>query len=145
MEADRPYRAYHHHLGGMPWEAIADLEHYPSASAVKSDVKRYLDEGRSLISDLTRKQLFEREMSRLDHLLSKTWAGVEEGHLPSINTAHGIVITRMKMLHFDKVVEDPDGETSGRTVVVVPEDDAGYSAALQAAAQVRVPKKEIDG
>jgi hypothetical protein len=139
MEADRPYRAYHHHLGGMSWEAVADLERYPSVEAVKSDVKRYLDEGRSLIREFSRAQLMERELGRLDALQHAIWAPAMAGHLPSINTAHSLVMTRIKLLRLDQDVRDEEGTVNGRTVVVVPSDDEGYARALGAAATVKGP------
>lgn len=138
MEADRPYRAYYLHLGGMTWEGIKDLEEYPTISAVKADIKRYLDEGRSLITEFSRAQLMERELARIDVLQAAVWEGAKSGHLPSVNTAHSLIMSRVKLLRLDEDVRDDAADVEGRTVVV-PSDDDGYTAVLEAASKTRKP------
>jgi hypothetical protein len=132
IESERPYRAYSLALGGLNWEQVALQEGYPSANAARLDVKRYLDEGRSLVQDLTRKQLLERELSRLDLLQSAVWRKAMEGNLPAAGTALSIVRERIKLLRLDEDIRDDDETLTG--TVVVGGDESTYTRQLEQAA-----------
>jgi hypothetical protein len=135
IESERPYRAYHLHLRGLNWEQVALQEGYASAEAARYDVRRYLDEGRSLVQDLTRKQLLERELARLDLLQAAVWPKAMEGNLPAVSVAHGLVLSRAKLLRLDQDIRDEPEPGSEGAGVVIGGDERSYSAALEKAAE----------
>jgi hypothetical protein len=132
IESERPYRAYMLHAGGLNWEQVALQEGYPNRDAARADVRRYLDEGRSLVQDLTRKQLVERELQRLDLLQSSVWRKAMEGNLPAAGMALSVVRERIKLLRLDQDIRDDD-DTLGGTVVVGGDEDS-YTRGLEIAA-----------
>lgn len=132
IESERPYRAYRLKRAGHNWEVIAMMENYPTWQAARADVKRYTEEGASLVADWRRQELLEMEVSRLDALQAAIWESAMKGNLPAVNSVVSIVVTRTKLLRLDEDIRDDEKELEGRTVVV-PNDEAGYSAVLEAA------------
>jgi hypothetical protein len=128
-ESERPYRCYMLHIQGLTWEKVAELESYPDWRAAKEDVKRYLDEGRALVEDFNRKQLLEREVARLDQVMTMAWPAAAKGSAPHMNIILGTIGARAKLLRLDQDVRDDDDTLKGRTVVA-PADSDGFRAAL---------------
>ena len=135
VASERPYRAYLLKQGGHSWESIALAEHYPDWKAARADVKRYLEEGSSLISDFSRKQLMELMLGRLDALNMAIWVQAMKGNLPAVNSSLAITAQTIKLLRLDQDVRDDDDDSMAGRTVVVPSDDDGYSEALQVASK----------
>lgn len=126
---ERPLRAYELHQGGLPWAEVAVKENYPSAQAARMDVSRYMEEAGSLIRDFTRKQLFELQLSKLLRLQAACWPAAISGNPAMISQAHSLILSQNKLLRLDVDVRD-DEDSQGNTVIV-PNDDEGYSRALE--------------
>jgi hypothetical protein len=128
LEAQRPYRAYQAHLAGKPWSVVATDEGYPSGDAARSEVRRYLTEGRSLVSEWTRQEMLAIELARLDALQAACWEAAIGGKLPAIALARDLIVTRIKMQKLDEIGDE--GDTKARTVVVNG-DEVSYVTTLE--------------
>jgi hypothetical protein len=135
-ESERPYRAYEKHTQGYTWEQVAEAENYPDWRAAKMDVLRYLEEGRALVEDFSRKQLLEREIARLDMVMALAFPYAQKGSAPHMNIILGTIGSRAKLLRLDQDVRDDDDTLQGRTVVA-PADPEEFMTAL-----ARVPGVE---
>lgn len=119
-EAEREYRAYQLHIGGMDWNEVALAEGYPSASAAAASVKRYLDEGRAVVQDFTRKEVIAAHVGRLMALRAAFW---EEA------ITHKKVSAGMFLLNIEDRwtkafgLDVPDSEDTTVQTVVVPSED----------------------
>ena len=128
LSAQKEYRAWEAHKSGKPWDVIAAEEDYPSAAAARQAVHRYLREGRALVTEWTRSEMLAVDVARIEALLSYTWPGAEAGKIPAIAMAHNLVMSHIKTLKLDEVVdEDAD---KARTVIVM---DDNYLDALEQA------------
>lgn len=133
--AERPYAAYQLRVRGFSWREVAMEMDYPDERAARADVKRYLAEGRALIADITRVEMLQLEVERLNALQSAVWPAALNGHLPSVNAALSIVVQRAKLLGLDQVAEVealPGDPSEGRTVIV-PAEPGGYLRVLKEA------------
>lgn len=130
VEAERPYRVYQRRLCGESWEEIAAAEGYPTPRAAQYDMERYLDEGKALIAENSRRNMLALEIARLDALQHAVWPAAMRGVLPAVSIAQNLVLSRIKVLGLDQA----EDETSEGRTVVVPSDDEGYKQALERAA-----------
>jgi hypothetical protein len=131
-EAERPYRAYRAHLAGKSWAEIAREERYADAGAAAYDVKRYVEEGKALITTRTRRDQLQLEVARLDALQAVVWDQAMTGHLPAIKEATNLIATRSKLLGLAEMAENEGGEDGPRTVIIPSSED--YEAGLRKAA-----------
>lgn len=136
-EGERAYRCYQARIGGMSWREIADLELYPSAGAAMYDVKRYMEEAKSLVVEASAREMLTLEVNRLDALQHALWANAMSGHVPSAGLAMNIIMNRAKLVGLDpeKMGEAAAG---GRTVVVSGEGD-GFLEELKVLAGEKPP------
>ena len=130
LSAQREYRAYLAHQKGMSWAEVAEREKYPSADAARFDVRRYLTEGRALVTEWSRVEMLHIELARLDALQASIWDAAVGGKLPAVALARDLIMSRIKILKLDEAVDED--ETRARTVVVYGDTDS-YSAALEQA------------
>lgn len=130
LEAQREYRAYLAHQSGLGWAEVAEQEQYPSAEAARQDVRRYLTEGKALVTEWSRSEMLSIELARLDTLQAAIWDAAIGGKLPAVALARDLIMTRIKVLKLDEAAGED--ETRARTVVVMG-DTASYSAALEQA------------
>ena len=121
LEAQRPYRAYQLHLSGKSWDIVAAEEGYPNGDAARSEVRRYLTEGRALVSEWTRHEMLAIELARLDALQAACWDAAIGGKLPAIALARDLIISRIKVQRLDEVGDE--GDVKARTVVVHGNED----------------------
>lgn len=133
--AERPYRAYLKRQAGHNWETVAVAENYPTWQAAREDVKRYMAEAASLIADSSRKELLEESVNMLDALRAAVWDSAVNGNIAAVREAHGLVLSRAKLLRLDQDIRDEEKELTGRTVVVG-NDEESYTAGLKAAAEI---------
>lgn len=134
--AERAYRCYKSNLSGKSWDQIAVEEQYPSASAAKYDVDRYLEEGKALVTSQSMRDMLNLEVARIDALQAAIWPNAMSGHVPSAVFVLNCIMNRAK-LTIDPEKLNSDGEQA-RTVVV-PSTSSGYVAALQKAAGQDTP------
>jgi hypothetical protein len=130
LEAQREYRAWQHHQGGKSWEQVAAIEGYPTAAAARQDVRRYLTEGRALVTEWSRAEMLAVKMAQLDTLLASCWDAAIGGKLPAIALAADLVTKQIKVLRLDEA--GAEDETRARTVVVLG-DEESYTKALEQA------------
>jgi hypothetical protein len=136
-EAERAYRCYMMNLGGKSWHEIAVLESYPSASAAKYDVDRYMEEARAMIVEASQQKMLVREVARLDYLQDRIWPGVQAGSLAAVQQARGIIMDRVKLIEAVAMLKHLEGGASHNTVVIgsyATADKESYIGALAAAA-----------
>lgn len=128
--AERTYRCYQAKVGGKSWAEIAEQENYPSASAAKADVARYMGEAQSLIVEASMRSMLTLEVARLDALQASFWGQAMMGHVPSGRMVLDVIRTRAAMVGLDpeKMGEAAQG---ARTVVVKTDSEEGYVASLQ--------------
>lgn len=131
--AERPYAAYQLRVGGMSWEEVALEMGYPDGRAARTDVTRYLDEGRALVEDLTRQELLKLELLRLDKLQAAVWPEAMKGHLPSVNAARSLIMDRAKLMGLDVMAAAGDDTMADQRTVIVPSDSNGYTKVLMEA------------
>lgn len=124
-EAEREYRAYKSYRNGHTWNDIARDEGYPNAEAASAAVKRYLDEGRTIIRELRRNEILATEVDYLRYLRTQLQTGVEVGKPSHIMAALAVHRDLMKALALDQ----PDPEDTTAQTVVVPSED--YIQSLQ--------------
>ena len=129
---ERAYRAYKAHLSGKSWQEIAVEEQYPSAEAVSYDVKRYMDEARSLVVHHSARSMLELEVARMDALQSFAWPQAERGHVPSMAFVLAVIKERARLVGLDPEQMNEGDKTN---TVVVPKDSDGFISAMQRAAQ----------
>jgi len=129
---ERAYRAYQEHLSGKSWDQIAIEEQYPSASAVRYDVQRYMDEAQALVVERSARQLLQLEVARMDALQAAVWPQALRGHVQSAALALNIIIQRAKLVGLDPEKMN-DADTKAHTVVVPSQSD-GYIDAMKRAA-----------
>lgn len=96
--AERPYRAYKAHAGGMDWEEIAYLEKWPSAEAVAEAVKLYLREGRAIVGEFRRQEAIAMELGGLNMQMRSIWTKAMAGDIPANATALNIRRLRSQIL-----------------------------------------------
>ncbi len=130
LEADRTYRAYKLHERGHSWAEVAAVEGYTNGRAAMYDVHRWLDEGRALISDRTRRDMLQVEVARLDALQAAVWPEAMRGKVPAAQFCLQTIATRVKMLKLDEL-QDNEEELTGPKTVIVPVDDGGYLQVLE--------------
>lgn len=133
LENDRTYRAYQLHERGKSWAEVAVHEGYDNARQAMYEVQRWLDEGRALISERTRRDMLQTEIARLDRMQDAIWDDAIKGKIPAVREVTNLVITRIKVLKLDEMREDEEQITGPRTVIV-PQDDGGYLEVLQGVA-----------
>lgn len=121
-QGERPYRAYQLHIAGKSWAEIAREEQYADAGAAAYDVKRYIDEGKALVTTRTRRDQLQLEVARLDALQAIVWDQARTGHLPAIKEAVNIIMSRSKILGLAEMSEDEAG-SGGPTTVIIPHGD----------------------
>lgn len=130
LEAQREYRSYLQHQKGDSWALVAQTEGYPSADAARLDVRRYLTEGRALVTEWSRTEMLSIELARLDTLQAAIWDAAIGGKLPAVALARDLIMTRVKILRLDEAATED--ETRARTVVVHG-DSISYSETLERA------------
>lgn len=129
---ERAYRCHCLRMAGKSWEDIAAEEGYPNGRAAMADVKRYLEEGASMIIESSSRQMLALEVSRLDALQSAIWDSAMAGSIPAVKMAMDLIRTRSTLVGLDPEKMAQEGEIA-RTVVVMGED-GGYLAGLKLAA-----------
>lgn len=117
-KANRPYRAYKLHSGGMNWFQIAEAEGYPNASAARYDVRQWLTEAQALVSDFSRREMLMFSVDQINQLQQSVWEKALEGHLPSWDRALSSVMSKAKLLKLDETMEGDEEQSGPRTVVV---------------------------
>lgn len=142
IDAERPYRAYMAHMGGKDWATIAKEEGYPSAGAAAADIQRYTAEARSLVTVQSQQDMLQRNVARLDFMLSRLWPGVEAGLVTAIKEARGLVMDQTKTIV--AMAGMPGGEEesdASRTVVIYGErsSEEDYIEQLKRAASDDTP------
>lgn len=138
-EAERDYRAYKLWRQGLDWEEIAEREGYPTSDAAAATVKRYLDEGRAIMYELTRREIIADHVSRLRTYRAAMWdAGVIERKPAAMSQLLAIEDRWVKAFGLDQ----PDAEDNGVQTVVVP--SAEYLEWLQKVATDPAVKPSAD-
>lgn len=126
--AEREYRAYMAHIRGKTWTEVAAAEHYDSPEAAAAAVKRYLDEGRAVVQDFSRREVVAAHVGRLMAMRDAFWdAAVEEKKTSALMGLLAIEDRWVKAFGLDV----PDAEDTGVQTVVVAHDD--YIKSLQEA------------
>lgn len=128
--AERPLRAYSLRVMGYSWDRIAAMEGYPTPAAASRDVSIYINEGRALVSDFSRQQLVEIELSRLDAMQSGLWEDACKGNAGSVGMVLRIMDTRIRLLSLEPVQRVAEVAGTRHVTIVVPPDQDGYKAAL---------------
>lgn len=131
--AERAFRCYNRRLAGESWMTIAASEGYPTATSAAADVRRYTAEGAALVSESSKQEMLQLELSRLDALLGITWPMAMAGSLAAIDMARKIVVDQAKVAGLDPEKIAQESNTIGRTVVVH-QEEGGYVRSLRAAA-----------
>ena len=130
LENDRTYRSYQKHEQGHSWAQIAAMEDYDNARQVMYEVQRWLDEGRALISDRTRRDMLQMEVARMDALQAAVWPDAMKGKIPAAQFALQCIAARIKTLHLDEM-QDGEEELAGPRTVIVPNDEGGFLEVLE--------------
>lgn len=130
LQNDRTYRAYEAHRKGSSWAEIAALESYDNGRQAMYEVQRWLDEGRALISDRTRRDMLQIEVARMDALQAAVWDEAMKGKIPAAQFALQCIVSRVKMLKLDEMQEGEE-DLGGPRTVIVPQDDGGYLEVLE--------------
>lgn len=138
-EAEREYRAYLLYTKGKTWEEVAAEEQYPDGKAAQAAVKRYLDEGKAVIGDLTRTEALAIELSILRQYRNAVHDIALEGKVPAIMAGLAIHDKITKLLGLDQ--PDAADEGLGDRVVVVPSNE--YLDTLKKAAEADL--KQVPG
>lgn len=128
-QVERAFRAYQLKLKGMSWESIALQEHWDSGEACAAEVKKYLDEGRTVMAGFKRLEVLALELARYDAMLEGLWDSAVSGKVPAVMAALAISKQRVAVLGLDQPSED-DAITP---TVVVPTEE--YLAILKKAAK----------
>lgn len=138
-EAERAFRCYQRWLRGDTWFEIAQDEKYPSPTACKADVDRYLAEGRSLVLASSAAEMLELEIARLTGYTRKLADRIEEGSLPAITEARHLAMARAQLYTTigAALIDTNDGQ---RTVVIPAGSD--YVGSLKEAAGESTPATE---
>lgn len=129
--SERPYRAWMMRVAGSTWEEVAAVESYSSTAAAAADVKRYTDEGASLVADRTKRTMIEMELARLDVLQRALWDDATQGHVAAVTASLSVINTRIKLLGLAEIVAGIDDDVARPTTVIVPSDNGGYREALE--------------
>lgn len=127
--AERAFRCYKERMAGKSWGEIALDEHYPSATAAKYDVGRYMDEASAMVVASTAKEMLSLEVARLDAVQNALWLSAMTGHVPSAALVVNIIINRAKLIGLDP--ERMGAAADQARTVVVPAHDDGYTASLK--------------
>ena len=130
--AERAYRCYQMRIGGQSWAQIAEAELYPSASAAKYDVDRYMAEARAMVVESSAQEILTLEVHRLDALQHALWMSAMTGHVPSAALVVNIIMNRAKLVWETR--ERMGDELSTSRTVVVPQSDDGFLQTLKDAA-----------
>lgn len=117
---DRSYRAAMARARGMDWAEIAELEEYNSPADARLSVTAYIQRAAMVIDEAQRVEALNMTMLRLDVLLQKAWAQVDQGDLKAIDTCLRIIMQQAKLWGF----EDRTERVTNNTVIVRPEDFA---------------------
>lgn len=117
---DRSYRASLLRAQGMPWAEIATQEGFTDEVEARVSVTAYIQRAAMAVDEAHRVEALNLTMYRLEVLLQKAWAHVEEGDLKAIDTALRIIVQMAKLWGF----EDRSERVTNNTVIVRPEDFA---------------------
>ena len=131
-EAERPYRAYCLMIDGFSWSKIALQENYADGAAAAYDVKRYIDEGKALVTAHSRRDQLQLEVARLDNLQAIASPQVAQAHLPAMKFTLDVIMSRIKALGLAEMAADEGGNTGPSTVIIPSGED--YEAELRKAA-----------
>jgi hypothetical protein len=123
-EAERAYRCYGMRIGGKSWSEIA--------TAAKTDVDRYLAEGRALVVESSAKDMLTLEISRMDALQNYLWGFVQSGSIPAITEARHIIMSRAQLVV--ALGGGLDKAKDGTQTVVIGGTAQNYLGTLQEAA-----------
>ena len=138
-EAERAFRCHGLRLQGNSWEKIAELELYPSARSAKSDVDRYLEEGRALVVEASQREQLSMEVARFDALQLALWPAAMRGNVQSAVAVMNIIVHRARLVGLDP--EKMNEDSRGPATLVIPVDGDGFLEALQQAAKKTEPKE----
>lgn len=128
-EGERPFRAYQHQLAGYSWDEVAQIEGYVDGAAAKYDVEKYLEEGKRLVTQHTRKTQLELGVAQLNALQTAVWAQAMKGHLPSIKEARGLIMDRLKATGALVTADETPEDEKPSTVIIPSTQD--YEAELR--------------
>lgn len=129
-EHERSYKAWVEHTEGKSWDLIAAEGGWPSAKACQAEVKRYLEEGKSLVGDWKRAELKQMAWDRYERLFSLFMTEALKGKVQPGLAAMAAVDRMVKLANLD--IPDADDATDKVPTVVVPSEE--YIASLQRAA-----------
>lgn len=129
-EADRVFDAYTRHRDGEPWKVIAATSDppWPSAAAVATEVRRYLDEGRAIFRGMKGRELMALEIDRLNALQTYFLPAAKAGKVPAGQLVLSCIKARIDA--YAKTPEDPaeiEGQGGApRMLVIDAEDYTGH-------------------
>lgn len=124
--AQAVYRAYLDKVAGLSWELVAYNHHYPSASAARADVERYVREGAALVTDQSRQAVLEMEVARLDALQTALWDNAMKGSIPAVSEVRQLINSRVAL-----VKDMGDKVADGTRTVVIPVSPGEYTSMLR--------------
>lgn len=130
QEAVRAVKAYDLLKSGKTWSEIAGELGYINGAAAKYDYELWHKEAVATVAAASRQDWLRLQVDRMNTLLSYAWPLAQQGNIPAINTALGIVMNQSKLLALETAVAEGDGDTGPKTVIV-PHDEDGYLSALQ--------------
>jgi hypothetical protein len=130
IEAEREYRAYLEYAKSKSWEQVAEAEGYADAKAAQAAVKRYLDEGKAIVGDLSRKDMLAVEVGQLRMLRESLWESAMLGKVSAVMAALAVHDRMVKIFGLDTGEEA--ATEAGRTVVTI--DPNTYTEGLRAVA-----------
>lgn len=118
-EAERDYKAYQLHRRGKSWTEIAQDGLYESADAAAASVKRYLDEGRAIIQELTRTEIIATEVDVLRAYRDSLWDAATGGSTKAVMASLAIHDRWVRLFGLDQAEA---GDAAVQTVVVPSEE-----------------------
>lgn len=142
-EEDRAYEAHKLRLTGMDWRTVASQVGYTSAVSAQVSVRAYLQRAAATRSRLQQTESLDLAIERLDELLAKAWAKVEDGDLKAIDTCQRLIMNRARLEGHGVATADKDSEgVTYQTVVVAPENFAEIMRAVAEGRMQDVPALE---
>lgn len=136
-QAERAWRSWQSHLGGMSWAEVASAEGYPNGEAAATDVALYLERGKAVVVERSLSDAMAVELGRLDALVRAHWAPATK----KANHNSSMIVLNTIKLRAALIGLNPEhlgaGSSQGRTVVVhidekhVPGGSDGFLEQLQ--------------
>lgn len=115
----RAYQAYNYQIAGHDWITIAERCGYSSASVAKRAVNTLISSARGSISDETKKETIDKELTRLDSLQSAYYQSALDGDYKATELVLKIMVHRAKLLQLGE-----EQIASNRTIIITSEEYA---------------------